>query len=57
MPHIHGVAWICPEYLKGEGITGYLCDLPEEKLVSIVNQLITCKIPDEEPMKISKPST
>ena len=51
MPHIHGVAWICPTYLQKENISGYLCDLPDDKLVSIVNQFITCKIPSDKGMK------
>ena len=51
MPHIHGVAWICPKYLQNENISGYLCDLPDDKLVSIVNQFIACKIPTDKKMK------
>ena len=51
MPHIHGVAWICPKYLKDKGISGYLCDMEEKDLVPIINKLITCQLPNENRMK------
>ena len=51
MPHIHGVAWICPNYLKEKGISGYLCDMEEKDLVPIINKLITCQLPNENRMK------
>ena len=34
MPHIHGVAWISPDYLKEKDIDGFdLCVTNEDKLV------------------------
>ena len=47
MPHIHGVAWICPKYLENQGLTGYLCDLSENDLVTLVDKLVTCEVPNE----------
>ena len=48
MPHIHGVAWICPEYLENLGLKGFLCDFSEKDLVELVDKLVTCEIPDKE---------
>ena len=52
LPHIHGVAWICPEYLKELGITSLQSwKTAEEKknIIKLVNDLITCKIPTDDP--------
>ena len=51
MPHIHGVAWISRDYLAQNNINGYLGDLPDKKLVDLVDQLVTCSIPGEADLK------
>ena len=43
MPHIHGVAWICKDYLKSIGITGNLCDFPEKTAV-LADKLVSCSL-------------
>ena len=49
MPHIHGVAWICEEFLKGLGIEGPLCHKKNHEAVSkLANKIIACQLPDEE---------
>ena len=44
MPHIHGVAWIRKDFLAAKGITGYLCDHPEETN-ELANELLSCELP------------
>ena len=48
MPHIHGVAWISPEYLHKNKLNGHLCDLDENKLIDLVESLVTCEIPEND---------
>ena len=49
MPHIHGVAWICEEFLKGLNIEGPLCHKKNHEAVSkLANRIIACQIPHEE---------
>ena len=43
LPHIHGVAWIDPEWLKEFGITGKLVDHPE-KTAELADMLVSCSI-------------
>ena len=46
---ISGVAWISPEYLQERGLNGVnLGDMDENKLIEMVDELITCALPDEE---------
>ena len=56
MPHIHGVAWICEEYLKNElGIEGPLCHKKNHKAVAkLADRIIACQLPQEEPEKGKK---
>ena len=51
MPHIHGVLWITPECLAKYGIKGNLCDNSDKALVSLVDNLITCRIQEDPKMK------
>ena len=48
MPHIHGVAWISPDYLAKEEINGHLCDIDESKLIDLVKSLVSCSLPEPE---------
>ena len=49
MPHIHGVAWICEEFLKVLKIEGPLCHKKNHKAASkLANRIISCQIPHEE---------
>ena len=49
LPHIHGVAWIDPDWLKNFGIHGNLIDYPE-KTIELADRLVSCSISttDEE---------
>ena len=49
MPHIHGVAWISPEWLKKRGIDGLdISDMDETKLIELVDELISCQLPEDD---------
>lgn len=48
MPHIHGVAWITPSYLTQKGINEHLCDIDEEKLITLVDSLVSCALPEDD---------
>ena len=48
MPHIHGVAWITPSYLTRKGINEHLCDIDEEKLITLVDSLVSCALPEDD---------
>ena len=37
MPHIHGVAWIDPDYIAGKSSTGHLCDFADDDLIELAN--------------------
>ena len=43
LPHIHGVAWIDPDWLKNFGIYGNLIDYPE-KTTELADTLVSCSI-------------
>ena len=50
MPHIHGVGWIDKEWLQIKfGIEGELIDEPE-KALKLVDYLITCELPENNPI-------
>ena len=49
MPHIHGVAWISPSYLTQNGMNDHLCDIDETKLITLVESLMSCSLPDDDP--------
>ena len=55
LPHIHGVAWIDPDWLKNFGIYGNLIDYPE-KTIELADKLVSCSIatPDKELNSIVK---
>ena len=41
LPHVHGVAWIDPDWLKGFGINGNLVDHPQ-KAAELADMLVSC---------------
>ena len=45
LPHVHGVAWIDPEWLENEhGIHGNLIDSKEEEVIKLTDKLVSCSI-------------
>ena len=45
LPHVHGVAWIDPEWLESEHeIHGNLIDSPENEVIKLTDKLVSCSI-------------
>ena len=47
LPHIHGVAWIDPEWLSEFGIFGKLADQPE-KTAELADILVSCSVTTDD---------
>ena len=41
------MAWISKDYLDEKELKGHLCDVNEEKLVELIETLISCELPED----------